>query len=84
MLLGGEAELHVLGQQVLESAAGAEQRDPAELYDLIDVVRSLIRLEDPSGEISAGHRAKAADMGGFTQFVEWCPVPGATDDGIAG
>jgi predicted house-cleaning noncanonical NTP pyrophosphatase (MazG superfamily) len=72
-------------KKILEEAGKyAEHRDPAELYDLIDVVRALIRLEDPSGEVAAGHHAKAADMGGFTQFIEWCPVPGATDDGTAG
>jgi len=67
-----------------EAGEYAEHRDPVELYDLIDVVRTLIRLEDPLGEVGAGHRAKTAVMGGFGQFIEWCPVPGATEDGIAG
>jgi predicted house-cleaning noncanonical NTP pyrophosphatase (MazG superfamily) len=67
-----------------EAGEYAERRDPAELYDLIDVVRSLIRLEDPTGEVSAGHHAKVADMGGFARLIEWCPVPGAADDGTAG
>jgi predicted house-cleaning noncanonical NTP pyrophosphatase (MazG superfamily) len=59
-------------------------RDPAELYDLLDVVQALIGLEDPLGEFAALHRAKVEEMGGFTKFIEWCPVPGAADDGTAG
>jgi predicted house-cleaning noncanonical NTP pyrophosphatase (MazG superfamily) len=58
-----------------EGGEYAEHGDPAELYDLLDVVQALIELEDPDGEFSARHRAKVGQMGGFEWFVEWCPVP---------
>lgn len=58
-----------------EAGEYAEQRDPAELYDLLDVVQALIGLHDPFGEFAARHRAKAAEMGNFARFAEWCPVP---------
>ncbi len=65
-----------LARKVFEEAAEyVEAHDPAELYDLLDVVQALIGLEDPDGEFAAGHRAKVAQHGGFTQFAEWCPVP---------
>lgn len=58
-----------------EAGEYAEHRDPAELFDLLDVVLALITLDDPGGEFSAGHRVKVAKMGGFDRFIEWCPVP---------
>jgi predicted house-cleaning noncanonical NTP pyrophosphatase (MazG superfamily) len=66
-----------------EAGEYAEHRDPAELFDLLDVIQALIGLEDPSGEILTAHYVKVADMGRFTRFIEWCPVPGATHDGVA-
>lgn len=50
-------------------------RDPAELYDLLDVLRALIGLADPDGLYARLHTLKVTEMGGFTQFIEWCPVP---------
>jgi len=65
-----------LRKKIFEEAGEyAEHGDPAELYDLLDVVRALIRLADPSGEYGHDHRAKVAEMGGFARFAEWCPVP---------
>ena len=68
--------LAALRKKIFEEAGEyAEHCDPAELYDLLDVIRALIRLADPSGECSHDHRAKVAEMGGFTRLAEWCPVP---------
>lgn len=57
-----------------------EVYDPAELYDLIDVVLMLIELEDPDGEARRAHSAKIAEMGSFGRFVEWSPVPEFVQD----
>lgn len=53
----------------------AGRRDPAELYDVLDALQTLLGLEDPQGVLAAAHQAKVAVMGGFGRFVEWCPVP---------
>jgi predicted house-cleaning noncanonical NTP pyrophosphatase (MazG superfamily) len=60
-----------------EAGEYAEARDPAELYDLLDVVQALIDLDDPDGEFNARHGAKVWEMGGFGNFTEWTPVPAA-------
>lgn len=63
-----------------EAGEYAEARDPAELYDLLDVVQALIVLDDPGGDLAAAHRAKAEEMGSFSLFAEWCPVPAAAGE----
>jgi len=63
-----------------EAGEYAEQRDPAELYDLLDVIQALIGLADPSGDHGRVHRAKVTVMGGFTRFAEWTPVPAQSAD----
>jgi predicted house-cleaning noncanonical NTP pyrophosphatase (MazG superfamily) len=63
-----------------EAAEYAEQRDPAELYDLLDVVQALIGLEDPLGDLATVHRAKIAELGSFGNFTEWTPVPASQTD----
>lgn len=71
--------VRALGRKVFEEAVeyALEQEipDPAELYDLQDVLEALIGLEDPAREYAARHAAKVAEMGGFGTFTEWCPVP---------
>jgi predicted house-cleaning noncanonical NTP pyrophosphatase (MazG superfamily) len=62
-----------------EAGEYAEARDPAELFDLLDVVQALIDLDDPEGKVNARHRVKVAEMGGFSRFAEWCPVPAAEE-----
>lgn len=70
-----------LARKIFEEAAEyAEHRDPAELYDLLDVVQRLIEIDDPSGEVNARHRAKVEAMGGFTGLIEWTPVPVTSQD----
>ena len=70
-----------LRRKIFEEAAEyAEQWDPAELYDLFDVVVALIPLEDPHGTFGRKHAAKVADMGGFSQLIEWSPVPAGFAD----
>ena len=65
-----------LRRKIFEEAGEyAEHGDPAELYDLLNVVQALIDMEDPDGTLNAQHAAKVALLGGFTQFVEWTPVP---------
>lgn len=59
----------------------AEHWDPAELYDLLDVVRALAVLEDPAGKFDRAHVAKVTRMGTFSRYVEWCPVPEGDGDG---
>jgi len=64
-----------------EAGEYAEHRDPAELYDLLEVVEALIDLEDPDGgKFARAHGAKVREMGSFGQLIEWCPVPGAGDN----
>lgn len=69
-----------LRRKIFEEGGEYTEGDPAELYDLLDVVQALIGLEDPDGRLAARHRDKVTLLGGFTQFVEWTPVPpGVTD-----
>ena len=70
-----------LGRKIFEEAAEyAEQHDPAELYDLLEVVQALISVADPCGRHAAVHQAKTAALGGFTKFIEWTPVPPQSAD----
>lgn len=61
-----------IGEEYGEYAA---EGDPAELFDLLDVVARLIQLADPDGVAAAAHAAKVKEMGGFEDLIEWCPVP---------
>lgn len=65
------------GEEYLEHIEG---NDPAELYDLLDVVQELIGLKDPDGRFAAAHEVKVAEMGGFSRFIEWTPVPAGAQD----
>ncbi len=53
----------------------AENRDPGELYDLLDVLHELIELLDPDMKTEKIHREKFAKMGGFSAHREWHPNP---------
>jgi predicted house-cleaning noncanonical NTP pyrophosphatase (MazG superfamily) len=61
-----------LGEEYSELA---EDRDPAELYDIEDVLEELMVLLDPHGEAARQHEVKAARMGRFDNHVEWHPNP---------
>lgn len=61
-----------------EAAEFGEALDPAELYDLADVLGELIVLTDPDGDYRAAHGEKLAVFGGFREHVEWTPMPGAS------
>ena len=63
-----------------EAGEYAEALDPAELFDLLDVVQAAIGLADPDGKLAAAHEAKVAAMGTFGQFIEWTPVPADSRD----
>jgi predicted house-cleaning noncanonical NTP pyrophosphatase (MazG superfamily) len=68
--------LSALLRKVFEEAGEyAERRDPAELYDLADVLDRLIILADPDGVAHRAHAAKLIEMGGFGELIEWTPVP---------
>jgi len=70
-----------LRRKVFEEAAEyAEQHDVSELYDLLDVVLVLLKLEDPHDEAYRAHAAKTDELGGFGEFIEWTPVPAGAKD----
>jgi predicted house-cleaning noncanonical NTP pyrophosphatase (MazG superfamily) len=56
----------------------AEHRDPAELYDLIDVIHELLNLLDEEGAAEHEHNIKTAHIGFFNQHQEWHPNPKLT------
>ena len=58
-----------------EAGEFSENGNPAELYDLLDVVDELIRRLDPAGKIAHHHEQKAETRGTFTRGLEWSPVP---------
>ena len=53
----------------------AEHHDPAELYDLLDVINELIILLDPDAVDYRGHCEKVEKYGLFGEHQEWCPMP---------
>jgi len=53
----------------------AEDRDPGELYDVLDVLKELVHLLDEHGEASRVHERKLARMGDFSDHIEWHPNP---------
>lgn len=70
-----------LRRKVFEEAAEyAEQLDVGELYDLLDVVLALLKLEDPYDKAYRAHALKEAELGGFRRFIEWTPVPAGFAD----
>lgn len=70
-----------LRRKIFEEAGEyAEHCNPAELYDLLDVVKALIALEDPFCDWLHEHQAKVKEMGGFDQLAEWSPVPAGSQD----
>ena len=70
-----------LRRKIFEEAGEyAEHCDPGELYDLLDVVETLIALEDPEGKAGRAHAAKLEEMGVFRRFAEWTPVPAGVRD----
>ena len=56
-----------------------ENRDPGELYDLIDVLSELCVLMDPHLVFAEKHTEKQERMGFFTDHLEWHPLPRAAD-----
>jgi predicted house-cleaning noncanonical NTP pyrophosphatase (MazG superfamily) len=62
----------------------AEHHDPAELYDMQDVLDTLIMLSDPYRLHQGKHWEKYARLGGFEDHTEWNPLPpqdGLNEDG---
>lgn len=52
-----------------------EDRDPAELFDILDVLAELMVLLDPDGAAALKHDLKAERMGRFADHLEWHPNP---------
>jgi predicted house-cleaning noncanonical NTP pyrophosphatase (MazG superfamily) len=61
-----------LGEEYSELA---ENRDPAELYDIQDVLSELIYLLDPEDRAGEAHERKVMRLGRFDRHVEWHPNP---------
>jgi predicted house-cleaning noncanonical NTP pyrophosphatase (MazG superfamily) len=61
-----------LGEEYGEFCA---QRDPAELFDLLDVIMELRVLLDPLREHGNAHFRKRERLGGFSRHQEWHPDP---------
>ena len=56
----------------------AENRDPEELYDLIDVIHELLNLLDEEGAAEHEHSIKTSHAGFFHNHLEWHPNPALT------
>jgi len=56
-----------------------ENRDPGELYDLLDVLNELIVLMDPHLAAAQAHEQKQERMGFFVTHLEWHPLPRAVE-----
>jgi predicted house-cleaning noncanonical NTP pyrophosphatase (MazG superfamily) len=52
-----------------------EDRDPGELYDLLDVLMELRFILDPLREHRDAHFAKRRILGSFSAHLEWHPNP---------
>lgn len=52
-----------------------ENRDPAELHDIWDVLEELTSLLDKDAETARRHQLKLDKMGGFGDHLEWHPDP---------
>lgn len=61
-----------LGEEYLEFA---ENKDPTELYDILDVLSTLLQRLDPDGKYDRAHQIKLRKIGGFDKLLEWDPVP---------
>lgn len=48
-------------------------RDPAELFDMLDAIMELRVILDPLREARDAHREKRARLGGFSAHLEWQP-----------
>lgn len=55
-----------------------EDRDPGELYDIMDVVQELIVLLDGGGACRKAHVQKVLRLGLFGDHLEWHPNPEIT------
>jgi predicted house-cleaning noncanonical NTP pyrophosphatase (MazG superfamily) len=82
------AVVPLLRQKLLEELGeylGYPDGDPAELYDLLDVLYALIREEDPHQVLAIEHHEKVVTLGGFGvpgYYTQWDPVP--TDEQYGG
>lgn len=68
-----------LGEEYGEFAGS---HDPAELFDLMDVLEELICLLDPHLVYALEHEVKTERLGRFGTHLEWSPVPYTTWEGL--
>jgi predicted house-cleaning noncanonical NTP pyrophosphatase (MazG superfamily) len=59
----------------------AVSRHPGHLHAARLALRRELACVDPVDAAGPAHEAKVAQMGGFGDLVEWCPVPAAIDLG---
>lgn len=57
-----------------------ENRDPEELYDLLDVIGRLLELVDPKLDAFNKHYDKVALVGKFRDLIEWHPHPSLEEE----
>lgn len=67
-----------------EAGEYAENQDPAELYDLLEVVHRLLAIVDPAFAAAGSHSKKMQILGKFTELIEWTPVPPDSIDEVYG
>lgn len=53
----------------------AKDRDPGELFDMLDAIMELRAILDPLREHRDAHLIKKAKWGGFGAHLEWHPDP---------
>ena len=63
-----------LGEEYLEYM---ENKDPLELYDILDVLIELMLIADPDDIAHKDAMIKRDQMGTFHTHLEWDPVPNA-------
>lgn len=61
----------------------AEHREPMHLHAAKLALRRELARVDPADAAGPAHEAKAAEMGGFGQLVEWSPVPAVIEADVA-
>jgi predicted house-cleaning noncanonical NTP pyrophosphatase (MazG superfamily) len=71
-----ETPVESLTKKLLEEIGELiEAYNPAELYDIQDVLDELFIELDPCGRAGAGHLRKVQELGRFAQRIEWTPTP---------
>lgn len=73
-----EDPINSLSRKLIEEAIEFhEDFDPAELFDVMDVLYELMNLHPGPAMATAyqSHQKKVSELGGFRDAIEWSPVP---------